>query len=296
MNKQGITLTEEGRRTIGVRQFYDSLPTFIQPLQKAVPPYMPYEKGHGYMGVMLLDTSSDRVQCHVCGWWYKSLSSHLKTHGTNAREYKKEVGLYQSEALMSLRTKFLFQRKNSRKSRRNLPGHGDIVRRKAEGAVTNGSETMQWKNRYGTCDAQLKFRLDTAIAKYGRVPTTAEEPRLAWVLKARHGTWEQALEKYGLKPFGRQGERIDPKSEIAEAPQCQVCLKPILRTRRKDGKIEGKKKWKEKKTCSRECYHAFLLARYPVQACKVAGCGEKYSARGYCNIHYLKFIKGKRSR
>jgi len=95
----GFIKLENGQRTTGVRMFFDELPKHIQPIQKAIPPYMPFEKGYGYMGVLLLDTETDRIQCHYCGLWFKSMSRHLeKIHGFNASHYKKEVGLYQKNA------------------------------------------------------------------------------------------------------------------------------------------------------------------------------------------------------
>lgn len=271
------------------RKFFDELPPHIKVLQKAIPPYMPFVQGYGFQGVMLLDEIEDKVQCHYCGKWYKALSAHIKTHGLGASDYKKEVGLYQSEALMSLRTKYLFKRKNSKKSRNNLTRRGNIVQIKKEKEVSNGSQTTQWKNKYGTCDAQLKYRLEVAIEKYGRVPMIDEEPNLASVLKRRHGNYEQALKEYGYELY-KGSNRLD----LTDAPQCLICNKAIDRKKYSSGDWEDLQRWRERKTCSPEHLIEYLAIKFPERKCSVDGCDEKYSAKGYCNIHYLKMVKNGR--
>ena len=40
---------------------------------------------YGTRGVLAYDEATDRVQCHVCGGWYRILSAdHLKRHGLTA--------------------------------------------------------------------------------------------------------------------------------------------------------------------------------------------------------------------
>ncbi|HTE64608.1 MAG TPA: MucR family transcriptional regulator [Solirubrobacteraceae bacterium] len=46
-------------------------------------------------GELPIDVDEQRVQCHLCGGWYRALgSSHLsRTHGVTADEYRELVGL-----------------------------------------------------------------------------------------------------------------------------------------------------------------------------------------------------------
>jgi predicted transcriptional regulator len=39
------------------------------------------------------DPIEDKVQCHLCGRWYRQLGVHLRRHGLTADEYRREIGL-----------------------------------------------------------------------------------------------------------------------------------------------------------------------------------------------------------
>ena len=86
--------TEDGHVTSGIFKLYESLPEHVKPLQKSVPPYMKASHGgYGYQGVTLYDELLDRVQCHICGRWFKSIGIHVSIHDMKAWEYKKRFGL-----------------------------------------------------------------------------------------------------------------------------------------------------------------------------------------------------------
>lgn len=315
-NKQGIVITEEGKRTTGIQQFFDELPDYIIPVQKSIPPYMPYTKGHGYLGILLLDTDKDRVQCHICGRWYKALSKHLTVHGMNTNQYKDDVGLYRKEPLMSLKTMYKFRDTNNKtKSAPNLErGHNIISGARKGRSVPNGSQTMQWKNKFGTCDAQLRFRLEEAIKRLGRVPKTEEEPRLASTLERRFGSWTKALNFYGYEPFQQPSmfnvasfksmsveeivaadkKRIKEESKIA--PHCKICGKVIERKRWESGHLEDRTKWLNKKTDSPECLKKYTDSKITFRGCLIEGCKNHHQAKGYCIKHYLEICKPERNR
>jgi predicted transcriptional regulator len=49
---------------------------------------------YGAVGVLAYDAGADRVQCHVCGAWFKKLTSfHLARHGLSISGYKERFGL-----------------------------------------------------------------------------------------------------------------------------------------------------------------------------------------------------------
>ena len=43
----------------------------------------------------------DRIQCLICGKWFKSLGNHIEIHGINTDDYKKMFGLPWSKGLCS---------------------------------------------------------------------------------------------------------------------------------------------------------------------------------------------------
>lgn len=310
MNKQGLTKTSEGRRTSGILQFFNEvLPEYVVPIQKSIPPYMPFEKGYGYQGVILLDTDKDRIQCHFCGRWFKALSAHIKVHNLQANEYKDQVGLYRKEGLMSLRTKLKWQQTgNTRQARRNLKKGPRDINFLRSSDLPNGSRSVQFKNRYGTCEAQIKFRFEEAIKKHSGVFTSKQEPSLASILERRFGSFTKAIVYFGYIPkTPARGGRIPMTSqerararqeELKIAPNCKVCDKKIPRRIYADGGLEDNIKWLNKKTCSLECYKKYLehKKRMNFRYCMVDGCKTRFQAKGYCHRHYLKFIKPNRVR
>jgi hypothetical protein len=45
-------------------------------------------------GVLSYDADEDRVQCHLCGGWFRALApGHLRRHDTTADEYRVLAGL-----------------------------------------------------------------------------------------------------------------------------------------------------------------------------------------------------------
>jgi hypothetical protein len=56
-----------------------------------------YIRGQGLyapLGVLPYDADEDRVQCHLCGGWFRALApGHLRRHDTTADDYRALVGL-----------------------------------------------------------------------------------------------------------------------------------------------------------------------------------------------------------
>ncbi len=60
---------------------------------------------YGGIGLLAYDADADRVQCHICGAWFKKLTSfHLARHGLTIAEYKERYGLGPTIPLESPRT------------------------------------------------------------------------------------------------------------------------------------------------------------------------------------------------
>lgn len=53
------------------------------------------------MGALVHDDDGERVQCHVCGRFYGSLPTHIRTHGLDADAYKARFGLARGTPLWS---------------------------------------------------------------------------------------------------------------------------------------------------------------------------------------------------
>jgi hypothetical protein len=56
--------------------------------------YIRRERLYAPLGVLPYDAAEDRVQCHLCGGWFRALVlGHLRRHDTTADEYRALVGL-----------------------------------------------------------------------------------------------------------------------------------------------------------------------------------------------------------
>jgi len=198
-----MTTEEKKVRSTGIIQFYDSLPEHIKPIQKTMPPYLPVMAGYyGYQGVVLHDTLLDRIQCHICGKWFKCLSAHLRLHDIDHITYKDRFGLYRSEPLARLKTLKVWSEMNTgKKQSRNLDGKRIFLDKEIQKTSIPSRSKDQWKNKFGTCEAQLKFRLEQAIKhNNNQLPdwTTNEGQNLKRLFVNRFGSWEKGLEHYKI--------------------------------------------------------------------------------------------------
>jgi len=56
---------------------------------------------YGEVGVLTYDEIEDKVQCHICGKWFRGLSAHVwQTHGWSADDYREEFGLNRGQSLV----------------------------------------------------------------------------------------------------------------------------------------------------------------------------------------------------
>ncbi len=56
---------------------------------------------YGQLGILSYDEIEDKVQCHICGRWFRSVASHVnKSHGWSADDYREEFGLNKGQSLI----------------------------------------------------------------------------------------------------------------------------------------------------------------------------------------------------
>ena len=142
---------------------------------------MDVRSGHGYQGVVLYDDVSDRVQCHVCGKFYQNVGSHAnKKHQMSADDYKIKFGLTLRTALCSVglssrrreATNAAIERGEIRQDIATQSARHNKNRKRSYRQV--GVQTVQFFNRNGLCDLQIKTRYEVVEKMVGRVPTQNE--------------------------------------------------------------------------------------------------------------------------
>lgn len=56
---------------------------------------------YGQLGVLSYDEVEDKVQCHICGEWFRGLNAHIRqTHHWTLDEYREEFGLNRGQSLI----------------------------------------------------------------------------------------------------------------------------------------------------------------------------------------------------
>ena len=56
---------------------------------------------YGQAGILAYDDVEDKVQCHICGKWFRGLNNHVwKTHDLSADDYREEFGLNRGQGLI----------------------------------------------------------------------------------------------------------------------------------------------------------------------------------------------------
>lgn len=56
---------------------------------------------HAPYGQLVRDPGTGRVCCHLCGRWFRSVSSHVRRHGYTAESYREAIGLCRTRPLTS---------------------------------------------------------------------------------------------------------------------------------------------------------------------------------------------------
>src|SRR3990167_5777234 len=171
-------------------------------------PLMRYEEGNGFMGALVFDSETDKLQCHLCGEWEHSLQHHLrKEHNLTASQYKEMVGLNKTSALISetYRSKLIAAGQKRFKNLRKNRKHSEEAKQKISASLKE--YRFETKNKIGTCPAQLLERLVVLYNQKGRMP------RSRWFsfydsLKKVFGSRKRACQFAGL-PYRKPGQNLE---------------------------------------------------------------------------------------
>jgi hypothetical protein len=184
---------------------YRSAPSGKVRLYNYKEPFIHYSGGFGYYGVLLFDLASDRVQCHRCGKWFESLGAHvIKTHRMSVSEYKTDVGLRNTTALIGerFRAKLIA---NGQERFKNLKVHTGKMAEKTKEKIRKAisDNRMESQNSTGCCPIQILNDLRELAEDLGRTPTYAdiegsERVQSVDTIAKVYGNVGNALEMAGL--------------------------------------------------------------------------------------------------
>ncbi len=171
-------------------------------------PLMKYTGGYGFVGALVFDSETKKIQCHLCGQWFLSLPPHLaKEHNMRAQAYKEEVGLNKSTALINEDVRAKLIAKGLEKRMKNLrpnKSHSKESRRKI--SETLKKNTLENQNLRGTCPMQLLDRLKKKYIELGRTPSENELGCYDTMVKV-HGSMKMACQLAGV-PYRKPSSTI----------------------------------------------------------------------------------------
>jgi hypothetical protein len=183
---------------------YEDAPSGYVTFYNYKEPLMKYEQGYGYVGALVFDGETDKIQCHMCGEWFHHLVPHLsREHNMKAKQYKDEVGLLQTTALISesarekLIASGLDKRLQNLRSRKGKT-HSPEARKKISETLRNNAIKDEALNLKGNCPAQLIDRLQKMYAEDPEAWRVHSLRGMAGSLKRVFGTIKQACLTAGV--------------------------------------------------------------------------------------------------
>lgn len=180
----------------------------FRPVYKGVPPFMKFEDGHGYFGVLLEHEKTGKLQCHLCGILVNSLSKHLyhKHKKVSPIQYKIKTGLKLTTPLLSensrkrIKNNFLNLTKEKRdKIIQTLLNNNKKLHTKGLHRTRGKYSSLEYNNRFGTCPEQAKTLFWEEYNKFGRIPSTNEmSGKLKNIIFTRFDSYKSACIAWGI--------------------------------------------------------------------------------------------------
>lgn len=222
---------KKNKRVLNREIEYEDAPSGYVKLYNYKEPFMKFDGGFGYQGVLLFDGESEKIQCHMCGKWFDSLGNHInRGHNMKASDYKDITGLLQTTALINekIRTKLISSGqsrfKNLKKGRKKTKQEIEKIRK----TLLKNSNKRERENVMGSCPAQLIAKLQKEYEILGHTPRDPKHAnrvnikyRKEALLSAKRigsrekyirvfGSWAKACEMANI-PVRKSGQTIHPK-------------------------------------------------------------------------------------
>jgi hypothetical protein len=175
-------------------------------------PMVKVEKGYGYYGAVTQTTDGKHIQCHICGYYFAALGTHVVKHKIKIHDYKVKYGLRINDGLLSPSEKIVRQDAYNRVVRKT-PEEFAAMSRKGREVLTakgykskGGTWPAQTRNEYGNCKDQTLAKLVHIGEINGGVITrkdfVAEYGQGAiGTINYWFGSWADGVKAAGFKTF-----------------------------------------------------------------------------------------------
>lgn len=175
---------------------------------------IPKSKGYGYYGAISVTINGEKMQCHICGKLYFNVASHARqAHKTSPKDYRERFKLQYTTSLIS-EVERDRMKQTALKYFVSIPAKERVeMRRKAmiglkkwrKSHIRNQpKETLESKNKKGTCPDQLLAKIIEVSKKLGATPTLAQFIEQTGGQRYKHlvfkvfGSWNEALKRAKL--------------------------------------------------------------------------------------------------
>ena len=198
------------RRTIKNEIEYEEAPCGYVSFYNYKEPLMKFTEGYGFVGALVFDGKTDKIQCHLCGEWLGSLPHHLKReHNMTSSAYKTKVGLLQTTALISesARAKLIASGMKSRL--KNLVNRTGMhtrpeTKERIRRTLIENTDKSEARNLRNTCPDQLKERMQKIFNEKGKYLRMEEFDNFKGSIIRCFGSIKQACEYSGI-PWRKPG-------------------------------------------------------------------------------------------
>lgn len=179
-------------------------------------PMVPVEGGYGYIGAITETKDGEHVQCHICGYFFGRLGSHVKAHKITPREYKMKFGLRIDDGLLSP------VRKKAAQGTFNKTARGTEALAKATRAskekwhkepwkVPHAPWTAEMRNLKGMCKEQTIVKIQS-LAKRNNGIARQEDFVAEWGSAGSvyywFENWANAVRAAGLETYYARARRL----------------------------------------------------------------------------------------
>lgn len=186
-------------------------------------PLIEVKNGFGYYGAIEVTTDGEYIRCHICGKLFYDLGSHARqAHKTPVSKYKEQFQLQATTALISEKERnnrkqrtidWLKTLSDEEKKNYRLRCAEKIKKFHERKHKMRGKESLEAKNKKGTCPQQLIEKIKETAKALDKTPTLAEfidftgGQRFKHLVLKVYGTWNNALRianlKSGTKRIGK---------------------------------------------------------------------------------------------
>lgn len=163
--------------------------------------------GESILGALEYELGTDRLKCHECGEWRRSLSQHIATHKIKSFEYKLKHGLRLAASLLAPRlalAKRSAMRQAIRSGARIVFPKGVVHLQPLHPRLVRPAQVEERQNLQKKCRLQCVARMAKIAGEIGRTPTARDlkerDPGLMTAIESRFGSICLVQELAGLVP------------------------------------------------------------------------------------------------